>query len=87
MREYTPTTGVVRDIYRTHLGQSIQAERNAEFDRWLAAHDAQVSAQGFRDGVNFIDNDPSKSWGGAMVAGRSEAARRMNAIATQDGAS
>lgn len=89
MSQYTPTTKKVR------LGYAVSAiwpsatdpERAAEFDRWLAAHDAEVSAQGFREGVDFIDNDPSLSWGGSVVAGREEAARRVGELARQDGAS
>lgn len=40
--------------------------------------DAQLLAQGFRDGVNYIDDQPGP-WGAAVVAGRAEAARRVAA--------
>ena len=40
--------------------------------------DAQLLAQGFRDGVDFIDDQPGP-WGAAVVAGRAEAARRVAA--------
>jgi hypothetical protein len=42
-------------------------------------------AQGFTEGVNFID-DQSGPWGAGMVAGRAEAARRRAAV-TEQGAS
>mgnify|MGYP001598277473 CR=1 FL=1 len=40
--------------------------------------DAQLLAQGFRDGVDYIDDQPGP-WGAAVVAGRAEAARRVAA--------
>ena len=59
MSEYTPTTGLIRARYcdsialaerepeRSHslsLSPEEHSENHAEFDRWLAAHDAQVRA-------------------------------------------
>lgn len=50
---------------------------------WLAAHDAEVRAralaEGFSEGVNFIDDQPGP-WGAGMVAGRAEAARRRTEV-------
>ena len=46
MTEYTPTTDVVRDRYGIEAGYArlIHAEDALpEFDRWLAAHDAEVA--------------------------------------------
>lgn len=82
MSEYTPTTKDVREVWI--YAQDITHDEGedfhgAEFDRWLAAHDAEVRAralvQGFSEGVNFIDDQPGP-WGACMVAGRTEAARR-----------
>lgn len=44
--DYTPTTEEVREQYTREEPPRIGtvAERRAEFDRWLAAHDAQVRA-------------------------------------------
>lgn len=46
--EFTPTTEYVKDDYqeaaRMRLGASYE-ESGAEFDRWLAAHDAEVRAE------------------------------------------
>jgi len=50
--DHTPTTSDVRDLYTTagwdhtlHYDQ----EAYAEFDRWLARHDAEVAAQALRE--------------------------------------
>jgi len=56
MSEYTPRTESVRDAY-CHAQQEILGERghpaherfHAEFDRWLAEHDAQVKAKALED--------------------------------------
>ncbi|MBE7701235.1 hypothetical protein H9623_13110 [Oerskovia sp. Sa1BUA8] len=46
MTEYTPTTDVVRAEYWEHgayrYGRARGDEFEAEFDRWLAAHEAEV---------------------------------------------
>ena len=59
MSDYTPTTEEVRIKYRLSSGR--QPGDFAEFDRWLAAHDAEVRAEwgaeqgdyyeGFEEGV------------------------------------
>lgn len=63
-----PTTTQVRDAVRQYRVHPL------EFDAWLA----RVKAEAFSEGVDFIDNDPSLSWGGSIVAGREEAARRLS---------
>lgn len=93
MSEYTPTTDEIREYIETggeprpwvELDEAEKARekaRVAAFDRWLAAHDSEVRAralvQGFREGVDFIDDQPGP-WGAAVVAGRAEAARRVAA--------
>lgn len=57
---HTPTTGYVRKTYS--LGyldgllydeqQAQQAENLAEFDQWLAQHDAEVAAKALRDAAS-----------------------------------
>lgn len=47
MNDYTPTTEEIRVIYigtREEFVKPWQSNRPAEFDRWLAAHDAEVRA-------------------------------------------
>lgn len=51
MADYTPTTRKVRDDYITRWGYAPVAR--AEFDRWLAAHDAQV----LRDAADALMED------------------------------
>ena len=53
MIEYTPTTGPMRDAWRhdreRHTGAIRPRVYGAEFDRWLAAHDAAVQAEAQAD--------------------------------------
>lgn len=45
MTDYTPTTDRVREVY-TFAGSSAGPGASAaQFDRWLAAHDAEVRAE------------------------------------------
>lgn len=49
--EYTPTTGMIRDRHSQYVSEAggvadREAKRDADFDRWLAAHDAQVREEG-----------------------------------------
>lgn len=41
MSDYTPTTDEIRTGYAA-IGDAIIPEHEEEFDRWLAAHDAEV---------------------------------------------
>ena len=43
--EHTPTTDDIRAYYVWSLSRAVSRERGAEFDRWLATHDAQVVAE------------------------------------------
>ena len=45
MDDYTPTTEDVRESYTYFRGAIPTVEHEAEFDRWLAAHDAEVREQ------------------------------------------
>jgi hypothetical protein len=47
---YTPTTDAVREAYAVEAGVIYEPERReAEFDRWLAAHDREVAAKALRE--------------------------------------
>ena len=45
MDDYTPSTEDVRESYTYFRGTIPTVEHGAEFDRWLAAHDAEVREQ------------------------------------------
>ncbi len=49
MSDYTPTTEEVREDYAIGLNEGVGAgwydHRRVEFDRWLAAHDAEKRAE------------------------------------------
>lgn len=52
---YTPTTAHVRDSYIQGQRQAFIAsagEHAEEFDRWLAAHDAEVAAKAWEEGYH-----------------------------------
>lgn len=53
--EYTPTTDVVRATYlnrKVQTGAPIEVRKHAaDFDRWLAAHDAGVAARAVRNAI------------------------------------
>jgi len=48
--EFTPTTDVVREWWTLHRDVTMR-EGRAEFDRWLAAHDAEVAARAVEGAV------------------------------------
>lgn len=53
MNDYTPTTGAIVFAYTENkyaaqgigYGATEEAVARAEFDRWLAAHDAEIRAE------------------------------------------
>lgn len=64
MSEYTPTTGNVRSVFAyAGAGQSERRRREA-FDRWLAAHDAEVAARTLREAADAHLSEYG-TWGGA----------------------
>ena len=74
MSTYTPTTATIRAEYAgrveawemTHAEQeAARAEEVVEFDRWLAAHDAQVAAKAVRDAADDI---AARANGSALIA-------------------
>jgi phage terminase Nu1 subunit (DNA packaging protein) len=54
MSEYTPTTDEVRAMYVTGTPPHRVSvpQGNAEFDRWLAQHDAEVAARALRQAAD-----------------------------------
>lgn len=42
---YTPSIDEVREAYVVGVDPEVTARYRAEFDRWLAAHDAEVAAK------------------------------------------
>lgn len=72
--EYTPTTDDLRLAYENHRGLCLAetmrdqgdsfipgVEAGEDFDRWLAAHDAEVAAKALDDFAAHVtpDGDPS----------------------------
>ena len=51
MTDYTPTTALMREWHARadHAGNKSRAEYEAEFDRWLEAHDREVAVGALRD--------------------------------------
>ena len=59
MSDYTPTTADVRHAYvsarsEEEFAASYLSQFEPEFDRWLAAHDAEVAAQALGDAADKI---------------------------------
>ena len=64
MSAYTPTTATIRAEYAGRVEawemtyaeqEAARAEEVVEFDRWLAAHDAQVAAQALREAADEME--------------------------------
>lgn len=55
--EYTPTTDVIRDAWVDsrwdQYGERPASEFFDEFDRWLAAHDAEVAARVWDEATDY----------------------------------
>ena len=65
--EYTPTTEEVRAVYvaGTPPHMVTVTDGNAEFDRWLAAHDRAVKAEALREaaeGYKRVGNMHARGW-------------------------
>lgn len=55
--ENTPSTEDVRNWFAYGSGpRHTWDESRQDFDRWLAAHDAQVRAEALRDAADAMDN-------------------------------
>ena len=71
----TPTTERVRDLYRGATGwrwedhddhtdlSRLRASLAAEFDAWLAEHDAKVRADALREAADKFEQNPDGEWG------------------------
>jgi len=73
--EYTPTTGAIRKIYSAapivteanRLGDADVARNVIAFDRWLAAHDAEIRHDQFdKSSRDWADEHAHQLWGGAV---------------------
>src|SRR5690606_3140006 len=82
--EYTPTTAEVAAQYtrgwaskRVRLMKSDEEAASAEFDRWLARHDAEVAAKALRDAADDLTpgDDKVDDWGIEAGLLRARAAR------------
>lgn len=70
-RRFVPTTEQVRAEYVTNRALRVPTTVSpaAEFDRWLAEHDAQVAAQALRDTADAVEViDPA--WDSALCIDR-----------------
>jgi len=73
MRNYTPTTSEVRGDYAWKSASIVGAleytEGQAEFDRWLAAHEAKVKSEVFNGLAGyFAQSNGETSWPDATLA-------------------
>ena len=76
MSHYTPTTNEVRTGFAVdEFGYWFEDDQGAEFDRWLTAHDAEVTAQAvtaerqvIAGWLNLHRDLPDKWWDDERVA-------------------
>lgn len=54
MTDYTPTTETVRERFADGFPRAGYIQALEDFDRWLAAHDAEVRAAALREAAEFI---------------------------------
>ena len=52
--EFVPATEDVRESYTYFRGAIPTVEHEAEFDRWLAAHDAETAARAWDEAVSAM---------------------------------
>lgn len=73
---YTPNTTDVREAYPhakclpafySPEHPAALAEAHAEFDRWLAAHDAEVAAQALREAAEKLWGDLARTADGPLL--------------------
>lgn len=93
--QYTPTTSDVEEAFAwsghgSYSPQSCLLNRQA-FSRWLAAHDAQLRAQAFRDAAEFLQPwayDRPYDWKTAVLVDATSADRlRIEADRMAEGTS
>ena len=81
--DYTPTTEEVCEGYRWGAGvmtvvKANSAERRAQFDSWLAEHDAAL-IESLADGVDLPGSTATGYYGSEQVAGYRDAERDIEA--------
>ena len=72
MSDYTPTAEDVREDYAIGRNEEVGAgwygQHRAEFDRWLAAHDAGVAAKALEDACDelgvYVGDEDGDYWTG-----------------------
>ena len=81
MTDYTPTTALMREwhVRGDHAGDKSRAEYEAEFDRWLEAHDREV-AVGERCAamLEVLDLLSARGGWGCVLGGRVESDYNAN---------
>ena len=94
MSEYTPTTEEVRDDYILRYATESRLRHNLfgeAFDRWLAAHDAEVAAKTLEDAADHVSgidgrrDDAARDWLRARAAGIRSVRAWSDAQATTGG--
>ena len=75
MSEYTPSMAQLRNAYAAHKGdcQGVTTDGLNEFDRAIAAHDAEVAAKALRDAsaacsAAFLANSDARGKWAAIAA-------------------
>lgn len=68
MSDYTPTTEDVRDKFKRSSTRQFRKAYGEAFDRWLAAHDAEVTAKALERGVDelgvYVGDEDGDYWTG-----------------------
>lgn len=78
-QEYTPTDTEIKDGYvhsfcsanNTNYWWHFKEIGEGDFDRWLAAHDAQIRAEAWEEG-RIAEHDEANGWGDAINPYRKE---------------
>lgn len=84
MSEYTPTLDHARALYVTGTPVHVPvAEANAEFDRWLAAHDEQVRNEERERCLKAVERSDADRTSGAL-RGKLAAMAAIRAVPEQE---
>ncbi|MBZ2197252.1 DNA -binding domain-containing protein [Occultella gossypii] len=68
MSEYVPNADDVRESYAIAQPRKHMRQSRAEFDRWLAAHDAEVAEKALREYAEAAgENESIDNWTAAEV--------------------
>jgi hypothetical protein len=64
MSDYTPSTEQVRGGFAASpMAHEPREYAEAEFDRWLARHDAEQQEKGVRLAAEYLRNEMDEPWG------------------------